>query len=414
MKQKKQSPRAAKPAAKPAEAPSNDQEVKQPAPELPAARWVNQLIIRAIREQASDIHVEQTREGLSARYRIDGVLHAVTTTEKDMGSAIMSRIKAMARISAGESAQDGRYGALVDGREIDFMVSIFPTTYGEAAVMRVLDRVRLLPLDQLGLSAPVLKRTRDLIARPHGMVLVTGPGGSGKTSTLYAILNGLSNEKVNTITIEDPVEFDLDHVRQTQVNPRAGYTYPVALGKVLRQDPDVIMLGGVRDAEVAGGAFRAALTGRLVFSTMHADDAPETVTRLVDMGVEPFLVAKGLEGVIAQRLVRTICPACKHSYEPGLGEKATLGLKPGQKLYKGRGCTECHGTGYKGRTGIFEVLPITDDIRDLVATRPHAKAVRDLAYKPGVASMVEDGLEKVKEGVTTIDEVARVTGKLKK
>jgi type II secretory ATPase GspE/PulE/Tfp pilus assembly ATPase PilB-like protein len=174
------------------------------------------------------------------------------------------------------------------------------------------------------------------------------------------------------------------------------------------------MLGEVRDAEVAGAAMGAALTGRLLFSTMHADDAPETVTRLVDMGVEPFLVAKGLEGVIAQRLVRTICPACKHSYEPGLGEKATLGLKPGQKLYKGRGCTECYGTGYKGRTGIFEVLPITDDIRGILATRPHAKAVRDLAYKPGVATMVEDGLEKVKAGVTTIDEVARVTGKLKR
>jgi type II secretory ATPase GspE/PulE/Tfp pilus assembly ATPase PilB-like protein len=414
VKQKKQSPRTAKPAGKSEVPPTDDQEVKQPAPELPAVRWVNQLLIRAVRERASDIHVEQTREGLSARYRIDGVLHAVVAPQKVPASEILSRIKAMARISAGESAQDGRYGALVDEREIDFRVSIFPTTYGESVVMRLLDRGRLLPLDQLGFSPAALKRTRDLIARPHGVVLVTGPGGSGRSSTLYAMLNALSDEKRNIVTIEDPVEFDLDGVRQTQVNPRAGYTYPVGLGKVLRQDPDVIMLGGLRDAEVAGAAMGAALTGRLLFSTMHADDAPETVSRLVEMGVEPFLVAKGLGGVIAQRLVRTICPACKHSYEPDGGEKAVLGLKPGQKLYKGRGCTECYGTGYKGRTGIFEVLPITDDIRNLVATRPHAKAVRDLAYKPGVATMVENGLEKVKAGVTTIDEVARVTGKLKK
>jgi type II secretory ATPase GspE/PulE/Tfp pilus assembly ATPase PilB-like protein len=415
MKEKKPSRRVGKPAAKPAgkseEPPRNGEEVKQPAPETTAARWVNQLILRAIRDRASDIHIEPTREGLLVRFRIDGVLHTVVGRQKNMESAIVSRIKAMSRIGADDVAPDGRYGAIIDGREIDFRVSIFPTTYGEAIVMRILDRIRLLPMDQLGFSPAALKRTSDLIARPHGVVLVTGPGGSGKTSTLYAMLNALSDEKRNIVTVEDPVEFDLDRVRQTQVNPRAGYTYPVALGKVLRQDPDVIMLGGLRDAEVAGAAIRAALTGRMVFSTMHADDAPETVTRLVEMGVEPFLVAKGLEGVIAQRLVRTICPACKQSYEPDAWERAVLELKPGQKLYKGRGCTECNGTGYKGRTGIFEVLPITDEIRNLAATRPHAKAVRDVAGKAGVATLVEDGLEKVRAGVTTFDEVTRVTGK---
>ncbi|MCX6841272.1 MAG: GspE/PulE family protein [candidate division WOR-3 bacterium] len=421
MKQKRQSRRAGKPAAKPAEAPSNDQEVKQAAPataepvvaepKKSPERWVNELMIRAARDRASDIHIEQTREGLSVRFRIDGVLHAVVAPQKALESAIVSRIKAMSRIGADDVAPDGRYGAIIDGREVDFRVSIFPATYGEAIVMRILDRIRLLPMDQLGFSPPALKRTRDLIARPHGVVLVTGPGGSGTSSTLYAILNALADEKRNIVTIENPVEFDLDRVRQTQVNPRAGYTYPVGLGKVLRQDPDVIMLGGLRDAEVAGAAMGAALTGRLVFSTMHADDAPETVTRLVDMGVEPFLVAKGLEGVIAQRLVRMICPACKHSYEPDTWERVVMGLKPGQKLQKGRGCTECNGTGYKGRIGIFEVLPINDEIRDLVATRPHAKAVRDLAGKAGVATLLEDGLEKVKTGITTIDEVKRVTGK---
>jgi type II secretory ATPase GspE/PulE/Tfp pilus assembly ATPase PilB-like protein len=341
-------------------------------------------------------------------------MHTVVAQQKNLASEIVSRIKAMARIGGDDPAPDGRYGALVDGREVDFRVSIFPATYGEAVVMRVLDRMRLPPLDQLGLSSTALKQTRDLIARPHGTVLVTGPSGSGRSSTLYAILSGLSSEKLSTITIEDPVEYDLDHVRQTQLNPRAGYTYPVALGKVLRQDPDVVMVGEVRDADVAKASFRAALTGRRVFSTMHADDAPETVTRLVEMGVEPFLIAKGLEGVIAQRLVRTICPACKQSYEPDVWERAVLELKPGQKLQKGRGCTECNGTGYKGRIGIFEVLPMTDGIRNLVATRPQAKAVRDLADKAGMTTMVEDGLEKIKAGVTTLDEVTRVTGKPKK
>jgi type II secretory ATPase GspE/PulE/Tfp pilus assembly ATPase PilB-like protein len=414
VKEKKQSRRAGKPAAKPEAVEHKTAEAAKPAPATTAERWVNELIIRAIRERASDVHIEPTREGLTVRFRTDGVLHTVVAPQKDLESAILSRIKAMSRIGADDVAPDGRYGALVDGREVDFRVSIFPTTYGEAIVMRILDRIRLLPMDQLGFSPAALKRTSDLIARPHGVMLVTGPGGSGRSSTLYAILNALSDEKRNIVTVEDPVEFDLDRVRQTQVNPRAGYTYPVALGKVLRQDPDVIMLGGLRDAEVAGAAIRAALTGRMVFSTMHADDAPETVTRLVEMGVEPFLVAKGLEGVIAQRLVRTICPACKQSYEPDAWERAVLELKPGQKLYKGRGCTECNGTGYKGRTGIFEVLPITDEIRNLAATRPHAKAVRDVAGKAGVATLVEDGLEKVRAGVTTFDEVTRVTGKPKK
>jgi type II secretory ATPase GspE/PulE/Tfp pilus assembly ATPase PilB-like protein len=411
VKQKKQKPSAGRPAGKPQSPPRNAEKVKQPAPAMTAERWVNQLIIRSIRERATDIHIEPTREGLTVRFRTDGVLHAVVMAPKDLASAIVSRIKVMSRINIDEKSvpQDGRYGAIVDGREIDFRTSIFPATYGEAVVMRILDRIRLLPVDQLGFSPPALKRTHDLIAKPHGVVLVTGPSGSGRSSTLYAILNGLSSEKLNTITVEDPVEYDMDHVRQTQVNPRVGYTYPVALGKVLRQDPDVIMLGEVRDSEVAGAAIRAALTGRLVFSTMHTDDAPQTITRLVEMGVDPFLVATGLEGVIAQRLVRQICPACKQSYEPGAKASLALGLKPGQKLYKGRGCTECNGTGYKGRTGIFEVLTMTDEIRDLVVTRPHTNTVRDLARKAAVATLLEDGLEKVKDGTTTIDEVIRET-----
>jgi general secretion pathway protein E len=411
MKQKKQRPRAGKPAGKSERPPRNAEKGEKPAPAMTAERWVNQLLIRAIIERASDIHIEPTREGLTVRFRTDGVLHTVVAQQKDLASEILSRIKVMSRINVDEKQvpQDGRYGAIIDGREIDFRTSTFPTTYGEAAVIRVLDRIRLMPMDQLGFSPPALNRTRDLMAKPHGVVLVTGPAGSGRSNTLYAILNGLSSEKLNTITIEDPVEYDLDRVRQTQINPRVGYTYPVGLGKVLRQDPDVIMLGEVRDAEVAGAAIRAALTGRLVFSTMHADDAPETVTRLVEMGVDPFLVATGLEGVIAQRLVCKICPACKQSYEPGVEVSRLLGLKPGQKVFKGRGCEQCINTGYKGRIGIFEVLPMTDEIRDLVVTRPHPSAVRDLARKAGVATLLEDGLEKVKDGTTTIDEIIRET-----
>jgi type IV pilus assembly protein PilB len=282
--------------------------------------------------------------------------------------------------------------------------------------MRVLDRARLMPLNRLGFSPPVLKRVHAMIAEPSGVVLVTGPNSSGKTSTLYAILDKLSHEKLNIVTIEYPVEFDLDGVRQSQVDPRAGYTYPVGLAMVLRQDPDVIGLGGIRDAEIAEAAIGAALTGRRVFSTMHADDASETVTRLVDMGVEPFLVAKGLKGVIAQRLVRVNCPACKTSFPADAKTSHMLGnlgiyLKPGHKLFKGRGCAKCNNTGFQGQIGIFEVLPITDEIRDLVATRPPWSAVNKLARQADVERLLDDGIEKVRSGLTTVEEVLRATRK---
>jgi type II secretory ATPase GspE/PulE/Tfp pilus assembly ATPase PilB-like protein len=421
MKQKKPSPAAGKPAGKSEKPPRNAGTVKEPASAPLAERWVNQLIIRAIRERASDIHIEPTRGGLAVRFRIDGVLHKVVT-QKALESAIVARIKTMSRMNLAEQRvpQDGRYGAIIDGREVDFRVSTFPATYGEAVVMRILDRIRLKPLDQLGFSPPVLKRVRDMLAKPNGVVLVTGPARSGKTTALYAILNELSRDELNIVTIEDPVEFDLDGVRQSQVNPRAGYTYPTGLAMVLRQDPDVIGLGGIRDAEIAAAAMRAALTGRRVFSTMHADDASETVTRLLEMGVEPFLVAKGLKGVIAQRLVRTICPACKTSYPADaktcrmLGGAPSIGiyLKPGEKLFKGRGCAQCNNTGFQGQIGIFEVLPMTDELHDLVPTRPPWSAVNKLVRQAGVKTLVDDGIEKVKSGVTTIDEVLRATRKL--
>ncbi len=377
------------------------------ASEAPVVRWVNQMIIRAVRERASDIHIEPTREGLRVRFRIDGILHPIVSPKKALQLAVVSRIKIMSRMNIAEKRvpQDGRYGAIVDGREIDFRVSTFPTTYGEKVVMRILDRMRLLSLDELGLVEESYDTLREMIAKPHGVILITGPTGSGKSTTLYAILNEIRSGDKNIITIEDPVEYDIDDICQSQVNERAGYTYLVGLRHILRQDPDVIMIGEIRDAETAGVAIRAALTGQLVFSTIHTNDAPGTVTRLIDMGIEPFLVASGLEGVVAQRLVRRICPKCKVPYDPPAKMLEEFDLPPGTKFYKGKGCEHCRNTGYRGRMGIFEVMKLNDRIRELVVTRPPTSAIRALAREYGMKTLWEDGMRKVLNGVTTIEEV---------
>ncbi len=377
------------------------------ASEAPVVRWVNQMIIRAVRERASDIHIEPTREGLRVRFRIDGILHPIVSPKKALQLAVVSRIKIMSRMNIAEKRvpQDGRYGAIVDGREIDFRVSTFPTTYGEKVVMRILDRMRLLSLDELGLVEESYETLREMIAKPHGVILITGPTGSGKSTTLYAILNEIRSTDKNIITIEDPVEYDIDDICQSQVNERAGYTYLVGLRHILRQDPDVIMIGEIRDAETAGVAIRAALTGQLVFSTIHTNDAPGTVTRLIDMGIEPFLVASGLEGVVAQRLVRRICPKCKVPYDPPAKMLEEFELPPGTKFYKGKGCEHCRNTGYRGRIGIFEVMKLNDRIRELVVTRPPTSAIRALAREFGMKTLWEDGMRKVLNGVTTIEEV---------
>ncbi len=377
------------------------------ASEAPVVRWVNQMIIRAVRERASDIHIEPTREGLWVRFRIDGILHPIVSPKKALQLAVVSRIKIMSRMNIAEKRvpQDGRYGAIVDGREIDFRVSTFPTTYGEKVVMRILDRMRLLSLDELGLVEESYETLREMIAKPHGVILITGPTGSGKSTTLYAILNEIRSTDKNIITIEDPVEYDIDDICQSQVNERAGYTYLVGLRHILRQDPDVIMIGEIRDAETAGVAIRAALTGQLVFSTIHTNDAPGTVTRLIDMGIEPFLVASGLEGVVAQRLVRRICPKCKAPYDPPAKMLEEFELPPGTKFYKGNGCEHCRNTGYRGRIGIFEVMKLNDRIRELVVTRPPTSAIRALAREFGMKTLWEDGIRKVRNGVTTIEEV---------
>lgn len=377
------------------------------ASEAPVVRWVNQMIIRAVRERASDIHIEPTREGLAVRFRIDGILHPIVSPKKALQLAVTSRIKIMSRMNIAEKRvpQDGRYAAIVDGREIDFRVSTFPSTYGEKVVMRILDRMRLLSLDELGLVEEGAAVMREMIAKPHGVILVTGPTGSGKSTTVYAILAEIRSGDKNIITIEDPVEYDLDNICQSMVNERAGYTYLVGLRHILRQDPDVIMIGEIRDAETAGVAIRAALTGQLVFSTIHTNDAPGTVTRLVDMGIEPFLVASGLEGVVAQRLVRRICSKCKEPYTPPTKLLELFELPTDTIFYRGKGCERCRNTGYTGRLGIFEVMKLNDRLRELIVTRPPTSAVRALAREYGMKTLWEDGLRKVMQGMTTMEEL---------
>jgi type IV pilus assembly protein PilB len=381
--------------------------IEEKASEAPVVRWVNQMITRAVRDRASDIHIEPTREGLTVRFRIDGILHGVVSPKKALQLAVVSRIKIMSKMNIAEKRvpQDGRYGAVIDGREIDFRVSTFPTTYGETVVMRILDRMRLLSLDELGLIGDSASLMREMIAKPHGVVLVNGPTGSGKSTTVYAILGEIRSGDKNIITIEDPVEYDMDKICQSQVNEKAGYTYLLGLKHILRQDPDVIMIGEIRDAETAGVAIRAALTGQLVFSTIHTSDAPGTLTRIIDMGIEPFLVSSAVEGTCAQRLVRKICTKCKEPYDPPAKLLEELEMEPGTKFYRGRGCDRCRNTGYTGRIGIFEVLKMNDRIRELVVTRPPTSAIRALAREFGMRTLWEDGMAKILAGVTTIEEV---------
>jgi type II secretory ATPase GspE/PulE/Tfp pilus assembly ATPase PilB-like protein len=390
-----------------AEQSAEPRKLEEMASEAPVVRWVNQMIIRAVRERASDIHIEPTREGLNLRFRIDGILHAIVAPKKALQLAVVSRIKIMSRMNIAEKRvpQDGRYSAIVDGREIDFRVSTFPTTYGETVVMRILDRMRLLSLDELGLMGDAATLMREMIAKPHGVILVTGPTGSGKSTTVYAILGEIRSGDKNIITIEDPIEYDMDKICQSMINEKAGYTYLLGLKHILRQDPDVIMIGEIRDGETAGVAIRAALTGQLVFSTIHTNDAPGTITRLIDMNIEPFLVASATEGTIAQRLCRRICAKCREPYDPPPKLLQELELAPGTKFFRGKGCDRCRNTGYQGRIGIFEVLKMNDRIRELVVTRPPTSAIRALAREFGMKTLWEDGIDKVTKGITTIEEI---------
>jgi type IV pilus assembly protein PilB len=377
-------------------------------------KLVNMIIMKAIEERASDIHIEPEEETLRTRLRVDGMLHEISTPPKHLQSAVISRIKIMADLNIAERRipQDGRFTIKMSGKQIDVRVSSVPTIYGENVVLRLLDASSAVKsLTDLGFSKEVLVRFDKLIRRPHGIILVTGPTGSGKTTTLYAALNTINTVEKNIITVEDPVEYKLEGVRQIQINPKVDLTFASGLRSILRQDPNIIMVGEMRDHETAEIAVQAALTGHLVFSTLHTNDAPGAVTRMIDMNVEPFLVSSSVIGVLAQRLVRTICPDCKEKYVPAKEELKDIGLNESKDVhfYRGKGCAKCMDTGYKGRIGIYELMVPDEEIRAAVMSKSSTDEIRRLAIKAGMISLQEDGIQKIRSGLTTVEEVLRVT-----
>lgn len=376
---------------------------------------VNLIILEAIDAHASDVHIEPFASQVKIKYRVDGVLIEKTPSSKRLQAAIISRIKIMANMNIAERfvPQDGHIEFSGKNGEVDIRVSTVPTIFGESITMRILDRsASLIELRDLGMNNQCLTGFNQCLGKAHGIILVTGPTGSGKTTTLYAALNKIYSPTLKIITIEEPVEYQLEGIIQMPVNPKRGLTFATGLRHILRQDPDIIMVGEIRDRETADIAIRAALTGHLVFSTLHTNDAPGAITRLIDMGVEPFLLASSLEAVIAQRLVRKICLDCKQPYEPDENLLRSLNssvkLKPNTKLYHGRGCFECMQSGMKGRTGIFELLRVTDSLRTLIAAKPTTEQITKAAPVDHI-SMRHDGIAKVTEGVTTPEEVLRVT-----
>ncbi|HWP65514.1 MAG TPA: type II secretion system ATPase GspE [Candidatus Limnocylindria bacterium] len=385
------------------------------ASEAPVIRLVNNLINRAVEQRASDIHVEPFENELKVRYRIDGVLHDVDTPPRRLQAAIVSRIKIMAKLNIAERRlpQDGRIKLRLMGKEIDLRVSTLPTLYGESVVLRILDRSSIVvTLEHLGFPEDTLAQFETLIHRPYGMILVTGPTGSGKTTTLYGALDKINSPDKKIITIEDPVEYQLFGVNQIHVKPAIGLTFANGLRSIVRQDPDVIMVGEIRDAETAEIAIQAALTGHLVFSTLHTNDAAGAVARLLEMGVEDYLLASSLLGVLAQRLVRRICPHCKVPAEADNSAlRELVGGNGGGavQVYEGRGCDECAHTGYRGRCGIYELLLVNETARQLILKRASADIIREAAVKQGMRTLREDGWRTVRAGTTTVAEVVRVT-----
>ncbi|WP_371368727.1 Type II secretion system protein E [Sporomusa rhizae] len=388
----------------------------QTTDDAPIIGIVNSLISQAVREWASDIHVEPQDKMLRVRFRIDGVLREVASFTRDVHAAIVSRIKIMGDMDISEKRlpQEGRINVVEQGRQIDIRVSTLPTILGEKVVLRILDKKAvILDINKLGFGETNLTRYRHLYSQAYGMILISGPTGSGKTTTLYSTLSNVNTIEKNTITIEDPVEYRLEGINQVQVNPKAGLTFASGLRSILRQDPNIVMIGEIRDGETADIAIRAAMTGHLVLSTLHTNDAAGAITRLVDMGIESFLVASSVLGVIAQRLVRVICPECKKACTPSETslERLFLGVTTDQpiKVYKGTGCANCAFTGYRGRIGIHEVMPISLPIRRLINERASAGEIAVAATREGMVSMREDGIKKVLNGITTIDEVMRVS-----
>ncbi len=388
--------------------------LKDLASEAPIIRLVNMFITRAVESRASDIHVEPFEDELKVRYRIDGVLHDIESTPKRLQAAIVSRIKIMAKLNIAERRlpQDGRIRLRVGESELDLRVSTIPVLFGESVVMRILRKEGIvIDLNLLGFGPEILRAFNQLITKPNGIILVTGPTGSGKTTTLYGALDKINSPDKKIITVEDPVEYQLKGVNQIQVKPQIGLNFANTLRHIVRQDPDIIMIGEIRDLETAEIAIQSALTGHLVFSTLHTNDAPSAITRLLDMGVENFLLSSTIRGILAQRLVRVICPACKErdAAASSKGELRLFGIGDAQALYRGMGCEQCASTGYYGRSGIFELLAVDDAIRKLILKNADANEIRDAARQSGMKTLLEDGADKVRAGMTTLSEVLRVT-----
>ncbi|MDD4889494.1 MAG: type II secretion system ATPase GspE [Phycisphaerae bacterium] len=390
-----------------------DKNLIEEAQEASVVRLVNEIMVEAINQRASDIHVEPYEGELQVRYRVDGVLHQANVPPQiqRFQSAIISRIKIMAGLNIAEKRlpQDGRIKVRLTGREIDIRVSVIPMLFGEGVVMRILDKKSLLlDLRSLGMAEDTYALFERIITAPHGILLVTGPTGSGKTTTLYAALSEVVNEEIKVITVEDPVEYHLVGVNQIQVMPKVGLTFARGLRSILRHDPDVVMVGEIRDFETAESAVQAALTGHMVYSTLHTNDAPSATTRLLDMGVEPFLVTSTLQGVLAQRLVRRICLECKEAYTPdSLPDDCPP--PPNGIIYRGKGCKACRNTGYRGRLGVYELFALSDPIRELILQRKSSGIIAQQAIKEGMVTIRRDGWRKVLAGQTTPEEVARVS-----
>jgi len=391
-------------------------ELKELSESNPVKKLLNLVLLQAIRDKASDVHFEPFENEYKMRYRIDGVLYEMVPPPKHIATAISSRIKVMANLDIAERRmpQDGRISLTVGGKPIDLRVSVLPTMFGESVVLRILDRSQVsLDLAKLGLSEHELKVFRALIHKPNGIIIVTGPTGCGKTTTLYSALTELNSIESKLITTEDPIEYDLDGIVQVQMKPDIGLVFARCLRSILRQDPDIVMVGEIRDLETAEISAQASLTGHLVFTTLHTNDAPSSVARLLDLGTESFLITATVEAIISQRLVRKICTRCKTEFEPTEAQLMELSLKAedvkGKKFYYGKGCSSCNKTGYRGRTGIFEIMVFNDEIRDLIMKNASTAVLREAAQRNGMKLLRDNGLEAIYNGITTIDEVVKGT-----
>ncbi|NLN76024.1 MAG: type II/IV secretion system protein [Armatimonadetes bacterium] len=391
------------------------EQLRELSEEAPVIKLANLIVSRGISDGGSDIHIEPAKDYVRVRLRVDGVLNEIMRVPKKVQSSLVSRFKIMAEmdIATKRSPQDGRIGAVIDGKQFDFRVSTLPSVFGEKIVLRILDKSSVsVGLHKLGMLPETMEKFEGLISRTYGIILVTGPTGSGKSTTLYSVLSKLNSGEKNILTIEDPVEYELEGLTQVQINNRAGLTFPAGLRTMLRQDPDIAMVGEIRDAETAIIATEAALTGHLVLSTLHTNDAPGAMTRLVEMGIEPFLIASSVIGVLAQRLVRVVCPKCKEQYTPPRDAVGRLGIELDSDtkitFYRGRGCDFCRGTGYKGRLGVYELMVVTDRVRDLVLQKSSAHVLREAAMDSGMKTLKDDAVAKILLGQTTLEECLRV------